>query len=97
MFKKKLIRYLLLLKATFNNESDSNKAMLKTFYLYSKGEADKKDLQNANNQLKELLKDLGFGLLTSLPFSPITIPFILKLSKRYNVDIIPEWFKNSMK
>ena len=57
----------------------------------------KKDLQIANNQLKELLKDLGFGLLTSLPFSPITIPFILKLSKRYNVDIIPEWFKDSMK
>ena len=97
MFRKKLIRSLLLLKATFNNESESNKEMLKTFYLHSKGEANKQDLQIANNQLKELLKDLGFGLLTSLPFSPITIPFILKLSKRYNVDIIPEWFRDSMK
>ena len=97
MFKKKLIRYLLLLKATFNKESESNKEMLRIFYLHSKGEANKKDLQIANNQLKELLKDLGFGLLTSLPFSPITIPFILKLSKRYNVDIIPEWFKDSIK
>ncbi len=97
MLRKKLIRSLLLLKATFNKESESNKEMLRIFYLHSKGEANKKDLQIANNQLKELLKDLGFGLLTSLPFSPITIPFILKLSKRYNVDIIPEWFKDSIK
>ncbi len=97
MLRKKLIRSLFLLKATFNKESESNKEMLRIFYLHSKGEANKKDLQIANNQLKELLKDLGFGLLTSLPFSPITIPFILKLSKRYNVDIIPEWFKDSIK
>jgi len=31
--------------------------------------------------------------LVALPFSPITIPYILKKTKELNIDIIPNWYK----
>jgi hypothetical protein len=46
--------------------------------------------------LKNILKDLGFGFLVLLPFSPITIPMIAKLAQKYEIDIFPDWFKDTL-
>ena len=34
--------------------------------------------------------------LVILPFSPITIPMIAKLAQKYEVDIFPDWFKDTI-
>jgi len=31
-----------------------------------------------------------------MPFAPITIPLLVKLAKKYEIDIVPEWFKDSL-
>jgi hypothetical protein len=31
-----------------------------------------------------------------LPFSPITIPLVAKLARKYDIDIVPDWFKDSL-
>jgi len=36
---------------------------------------------------------LGLGILVILPFSPISIPYVLKRAKEYNIDLIPDWYK----
>ena len=43
--------------------------------------------------IKQNLKSLGLGVLVVLPFSPITIPYILKKTQEFNIDIIPNWYK----
>lgn len=96
MLRKRIINALMLLRSSLNKETDLNRNMIRAFYLHSQGRANKEELDLANNQLKSLLKELGFGLLVSLPLSPVTIPFILSLSRKYNVDIIPDWFKDSL-
>ncbi|GIT33221.1 MAG: hypothetical protein Ct9H300mP3_07520 [Gammaproteobacteria bacterium] len=97
MFGRNIRRALVLLKITLEQDSESTKEMLKTYYSYSQGNAKEEDLDKANKQLNLLLKELGFGFLTILPFAPITIPLLVKFARKHKIDIVPEWFKDSLK
>ena len=85
------------LKEKFTEETESTRTMLKIYSDYVKGEASDEDIEKANKQLNEILKDLSFGLMAVVPFAPITIPMIAKFAKKHNIDILPEWFKDSLK
>ena len=91
---KKIIAFL---KEKLAEETEPSRNMLKTYSDYIKDEATDEDLEKANNQLNELLKDLSLGLMTVIPFAPITIPMIAKFAKKYDIDLLPEWFKDTLK
>ena len=91
---KKIIAFL---KEKFTEETESSRTMLKTYSDYLKGEATDEELEKANNQLNEILKELSLGLMAVIPFAPITIPMIAKFAKKHNIDLLPEWFKDSLK
>ena len=91
---KKIIAFL---KEKFTEETESSRTMLKTYSDYVKGEATDEELDKANNQLNEILKELSLGLMAVIPFAPITIPMIAKFAKKHNIDLLPEWFKDSLK
>ena len=90
---KKLQLYLHRLQESFLEENEENKKMLDIYLRYVEGDATDEDIDYANNQLKQNLKSLGLGVLVVLPFSPITIPYILKKTQEFNIDIIPNWYK----
>jgi hypothetical protein len=91
---KKIIAFL---KEKLTEETEPSRDMLKTYSDYVKGEATDEELDKANNQLNEILKELSLGLMPVIPFAPITIPMIAKFAKKHNIDLIPEWFKDSLK
>ena len=91
---KKIIAFL---KEKLTEETESSRAMLKTYSDYLKGEVSDKELEKANQQLNEILKDLSLGLMAVIPLAPITIPIIAKFAKKHNIDLLPEWFKDSLK
>ena len=91
---KIIIAFLLVM---LREETESSRAMLKTYSDYIKGEATDEELDKANNQLNEILKELSLGLMAVIPFAPITIPMIAKFAKKHNIDLLPEWFKDSLK
>ena len=91
---KKIIAFL---KEKLTYETESSRAMLKTYSDYLKGEASEEELEKANQQLNEILKDLSLGLMAVIPLAPITIPMIAKFAKKHNIDLLPEWFKDSLK
>ena len=91
---KKIIAFL---KEKLTEETESSRAMLKTYSDYIKGEATDEELDKANNQLNEILKELSLGLMAVIPFAPITIPMIAKFAKKHNIDHLPEWVKDSLK
>ncbi len=97
MFDGRIKRIIAFLKEKFAEETESSKEMLITYSDYLKGEAGEEDLERANHQLNEILKDLSFGLLAVIPFAPVTIPMIAKFAKKHNIDLLPEWFKDSFK
>jgi hypothetical protein len=91
---KKIIAFL---KEKLTDETESSRVMLKTYSDYLKGEASDEELEKANQQLNEILKDLSLGLMAVIPLAPITIPMIAKFAKKHNIDLLPEWFKDSLK
>ena len=91
---KKIIAFL---KEKLTVETESSRAMLKTYSDYLKGEASEEELEKANQQLNEILKDLSLGLMAVIPLAPITIPMIAKFAKKHDIDLLPEWFKDSLK
>ena len=97
MFDGRVKKIIDFLKDKFTEETESTRTMLKIYSDYVKGEASDEDIEKANKQLNEILKDLSFGLMAVIPFAPITIPMIAKFAKKHNIDLIPEWFKDSLK
>ena len=68
--------------------------MLDIYIKYAEGYVSEEELENANEQLKEILKSLGLGILIVLPFSPVTLPYIFSKAKELNIDLIPNWYKS---
>ncbi len=97
MFDGRVKKIIDFLKEKFTEETESTRTMLKIYSDYVKGEASDEDIEKANKQLNEILKDLSFGLMAVIPFAPITIPMIAKFAKKHNIDLLPEWFKDSIK
>jgi len=93
MNTKKIQKYLLKLKDSFLEESEENKKMLDVYIKFIEGKATEDEIEYANNQLNEIFKSLGLGVLTILPFSPITIPYVIKKAQELGIDIIPNWYK----
>ena len=93
----KLKQNLLKLKDLFLEETEENKKMLDIYISYLEGDAKEDDISSANKQLKQIFKSLGLGMLVVLPFSPISIPYILKKAKEFDIDLIPDWYKTLSK
>ena len=93
MNTKKIEKYLLKLKDAFLDETIENKKMLEIYVKYIEGNASDDEIEEANYQLKQVFRSLGLGILVILPFSPISIPYVLKRAKEYNIDLIPDWYK----
>ena len=68
--------------------------MLDIYIKYAEGHASNEELNSANEQLKQILKNLGLGILIILPFSPITLPYIFSKAKELEIDLIPNWYKS---
>jgi len=68
--------------------------MLDIYIKYAEGFASNEELDFANDQLTQILKNLGLGILIILPFSPITLPYIFSKAKELEIDLIPNWYKS---
>jgi hypothetical protein len=68
--------------------------MLDIYIKFAEGSASSDELELANSQLRQILKNLGLGILLILPFSPITLPYIFSKAKELEIDLIPNWYKS---
>ena len=95
-FKEKIKSSLVKLKEILKQESKETKEMFETYQRYTRGEATEKEMEEANNQFRDLIKGLGLGFIIVLPFSPVTIPLVVKLGQRLGVDVFPSAVKEQM-
>ena len=93
MNTKKIQKFLFKLRDSFLEESEENRRMLDTYANYIDGTASDKEIDEANYQLKQVFRSVGLGILVVLPFSPISISYVLKKAKEYNIELIPDWYK----
>ncbi|WP_417335803.1 hypothetical protein [Halobacteriovorax marinus] len=90
---KRIRKALVSLKEALSQEGVETREMFQIYSRYTQGKATKKEMKVANEQLRDIVKSLGLGVLLVLPFAPLTLPIIVKLGKRFGVDIIPSSFK----
>jgi hypothetical protein len=93
MNTKKIQKFLFKLRDSFLEESEENRRMLDTYANYIDGTASDKEIDEANYQLKQVFRSVGLGILVVLPFSPISIPYVLKKAKEHNIELIPDCYK----
>lgn len=90
--KKALISYRYFVK----KESNETKEMILVFkdllhkQLGGNKNPSEKDIKEAIEQLKDVGKISALIPLVLLPGSVLTIPILVKLGKRYNIDILPK-------
>ena len=94
IFTKRFNKTLSKLQESFLTENRENKKMLDTYIKFAEGSVSEEELEIANSQLQQILKNLGLGILIVLPFSPITLPYIFTKAKKLNIDLIPNWYKS---
>ena len=87
-----LRRNLLVVKRGLAIETQETKVMLNTYHRYTQGNASKQEMDLANKQFGNVIRSLGLGIFVLLPFSPITIPAIVKLGEKLGVNVLPESF-----
>jgi hypothetical protein len=87
-----LKRGLLIVKRGLAQETRETKIMLTTYQRFTKGQASKLEMEEANKQFVDVIRGLGLGVLAVLPFSPITLPFVVKLGERIGVNVLPSAF-----
>jgi len=87
-----LKRGLLKVKHGIAQETLETKVMLSTYRRFTKGRASKLEMEEANKQFVDVIRGLGLGVLAVLPFSPITLPLVVKLGERIGVNVLPSAF-----
>jgi len=93
-YKKIAKEKLLKIKYVLKQESIETKAMFETYQRFTKGEATQKEMEVANEQFRDVLRGVGLGVVVILPFSPITIPLIVKLGQKLGVEVFPSSVKS---
>ncbi|MFT4924456.1 MAG: hypothetical protein ACI8WB_000534 [Phenylobacterium sp.] len=92
---KSLRNTMLKLKMALSQEKAETREMLHIYHLYAQGEATPEEMKAANEQFLDILKGLGLGVFAVLPFSPVTIPAIVKLGRMVGVEILPSAFSDN--
>lgn len=88
----RLKRSMLKVKVALAQEKIETKEMLSIYKRYTKRQASSEEMRIANQQFVDILKGLGIGVFAVLPFSPITIPIMIKIGRLVGVEILPSSF-----
>ena len=91
--KARIINVLLKIKIAMAEETDATREMVSIYHDYTLGKASKKSVKSANRQFKSLIRTLGLGVMVVLPFSPFTLPLVVKLGKKFGIDVLPDSLK----
>ena len=73
-------------------EKDETLDMLATYKNIPLKKASEEDIKAANEQFCDLLKGAGLGAFAILPLAPITLPLIIKLGRKMNIEMLPSSF-----
>lgn len=80
------------LKMEMAREGKANSAMMRSYARWVEGRASEEEMRQAERQMRELLKTVGVGGLAILPFSPLTIPWLVAVGNKVGVQILPDWY-----
>lgn len=94
-YNRKLRAALIKFKIALASESVQTKEMLRIYVKKSQGKASDEEMTFAHKQFLDVVRGAGLGVFLFLPFSPITLPLIIKLGEKLGVEVLPESFRKT--
>lgn len=91
-FKLKFLHGLKELRRILHTESQESVKMMEIYNRAISKKASREEIKWANEQLGDILKTVGLGALLILPFAPITLPLIIKITQKLGFSIFPSSF-----
>ena len=92
-FRGELMAGLEKLKVGLAAETDQTREMLDIYQKQILGQATTEEVARANKQFRDVIKGMGLGVLLVLPFSPVTLPLIVKLGRKLGIEVLPDSFR----
>ncbi|MBH44715.1 MAG: hypothetical protein CMD88_04595 [Gammaproteobacteria bacterium] len=94
--KEKIRSTLLQIKTILAEESKESSEMLSTYQKYVSGQKIEKDeIDKANIQFSNLIKNIGALGIFALPGGILAIAFLVKLGNKFGINILPDkYFKD---
>ncbi|GEM_PF-6513204 len=88
-----IVKQLEVLKRILAQESVETRKMLEIYARQAQGKATPTEMQFARAQFIDIIKAAGIGFYALLPFTLLTIPFFVRLGRRFGVEILPSSFQ----
>ena len=92
---KQIKQKLLELRNIISREVGDTKEMIRIYYKWLRGQATPQDISVANAQVKDLLKGSVLATLFAVPAGSLLIFALVKLAKRFGIELIPSFKSNS--
>ena len=93
--KKKALDGLNSIKKVLAVESRETSEMLEVYRKYMAGEKlDDEAINKANTQFADLIKNAGLLGVFALPGGLVAIAFLVKLGKKFGIDVLPKSFRD---
>ena len=93
--KKKALGGLNSIKKVLAVESRETSEMLEVYRKYMAGEKlDDAAINKANTQFADLIKNAGLLGVFALPGGLVAIAFLVKLGKKFGIDVLPKSFRD---
>lgn len=74
-------------------ERDQTIDMLRTYKNYVLGkDITSEEMKAANRQIIDVFRASGLTIMIILPGSVVTIPFLVKVARKYNIELLPDSF-----
>ena len=85
------------LKRQLAREGNETKCMISTYRKVVCGTASEEEVDEANDQFKDLLKSVGLGGMFILPGGSLLIPVVVKLADKVGINLLPTSFNEEEK
>ena len=93
--KDKISSGLKKLKLILATESEQTSKMLDIYKKYISGEEiTKSEMETANTQFADIIKNAGLLGVFALPGGLVAIAFLVKVGKKLGIDILPKSYKD---
>lgn len=96
-FKLKFLHGLKEMRRILHTESKESVKMMEIYNRALTKKATPEEIAWANDQFGDILKTVGLGALLILPFAPITLPLIIKITQKLGFSIFPSSFEHKEK
>jgi len=91
---ERIASYLEEIKQRLKQEGAAAEHMARSYHLWTQNQASPSQIREANDEMVRIVKILGLGAVFALPGGGLILPLLVKLAKKFNIELLPTPLKS---